>query len=56
MMKNLQSVKLFATPKDYDEILQLIERMPKECRADATMVAMFTWNLACKLSNEKGKE
>jgi len=52
----IKPVDLFATPKDMNEILEHIERMPKKSRNGALIAIMFTWNLACKLSEQEEEE
>ena len=41
---------LFATPKSFQDIEDFIMRMPRESRAEATIVAGLTWNLAVSAS------
>jgi hypothetical protein len=51
-MAKLEPVRLFATPESIEDIMQLIENLPAKHRAVGMTIAMFTWNLACKLITE----
>jgi|TARA_R110000796_G_scaffold76589_9_gene171247 hypothetical protein len=50
---SLKPSELFATPEGQKELEAYIERLPPSDRVLAWTIAGMTWNLACKLSEQK---
>lgn len=51
--KVLKSVQLFHTPKTTEELMTRINELNGSEQAIAMTYAMFSWNLACYLTNEE---
>lgn len=49
----IKPIDFFYTPKSMDELMKKIEQLNGSERSIAMSYAMFAWNLACHLTNEK---
>ena len=49
----LQEQNLFATPRDWDDLLDRLDIHTGAEKTAAIVSAMLAWNLACQIVNEK---
>ena len=51
MTVKLQEIGLFHTPKDWDELMEWIERHDSASRAHVMTAAAMAWNMAARFTN-----
>ena len=49
----MKPINLFTTPSSWTDLEDRLQSLSKEERSVATLFAMMTWNLACKIANEQ---
>ncbi len=50
-MPRIKAEEMFHTPKDWDELMDWIERHNPEIRPRLITAALMAWNLAAKFTN-----
>lgn len=51
-MPGIAPSPMFHTPKDWDELMDWINRHSPDERAHITVAAVMAWNLACSIVNQ----
>ena len=52
----MKPINLFDTPSSWTDLEDRLQSLSKEERSVATLFAMMTWNLACKIAKEETME
>lgn len=52
----MKPINLFDTPSSWTDLEDRLQSLSGDERSVATLFAMLTWNLACKIANEGGEE
>jgi hypothetical protein len=51
----MKPINLFDTPSSWTDLEDRLQSLSGDERSVATLFAMLTWNLACKIANEGGE-
>lgn len=49
----MKPINLFDTPSSWTDLEDRLQLLSREERSVATLFAMMTWNLACKIAKEQ---